>query len=389
MSVETAVAEAFGNDSPALEFAVPRREARRRLWDVAVRHHCVLLGASFDVRELRQLFRRAGYSDWRTASQYELHCTAVCRAKTRNDLSALMHKSLEGRFRPAIARFNAVATASEILQLWRALAEQGEVTSAYWAALTHPAWDTDLDEALSREMHMAAHQEFGARRMTMRRVGVLEQRAAELGEQLADAQRANERFRIQNNELRNQLHQSSAELREARAEVERWRSGEMAAQLRARHLDLEAALNRAHAQTDSLHRTLRRLARRRQVTEEGQQAGIDVRLPCAAPPAAPAIPQLSGRRVLCIGGKTALMPQYRGLVERAGGNFAHHDGGMEHHVGRLPVMLAAAQVVICLAGDCSHAAYRLAKRYCKAKGKPCLLLGSSSVSAVARCVSSI
>lgn len=49
-------------------------------------------------------------------------------------------------------------------------------------------------------------------------------------------------------------------------------------------------------------------------------------------------------------------------------------------------MLAAADVVICLATDCSHAAYGLAKRYCKAKGKPCMLIAGSSVSALARCV---
>lgn len=388
MSIAAAVAGAFSDDAGGAEFIVPRREARRRLWDLAVRHHCVLLGAAFDLGELRRLFRRAGYGDWRTAGEYEVHCTAVCRANSRNDLSTLMQKSLEERFAAAVSRFDNAATALELLQRWRTLASEGEAVAAYWAALTHPAWDSDLDESLSREMHMIAHQEFSARRATLRRMRQLEERLAQAEEQLADAKQAKERLRLENAAQQRQSGVLEAELRQARTELERWHSGETADALRARQAELEAALRRALAEGDELRRTLRRLERANGSSRPVElQSGtiLEQTVPKAAPEPA-CRPDVCGRRVLCIGGKTNLMPQYRALVEDAGGEFSHHDGGVENHVGRLPAMLAAAEVVICLAADCSHAAYRLAKRYCKAKGKPCMLVGGSSVTALARCV---
>jgi hypothetical protein len=52
------------------------RRTRRKLWELPTRHHCILLGAAFDPRELRQLFRRGPYADWEKASDYAVICVA-------------------------------------------------------------------------------------------------------------------------------------------------------------------------------------------------------------------------------------------------------------------------------------------------------------------------
>jgi hypothetical protein len=93
--------------------------------------------------------------------------------------------------------------------------------------------------------------------------------------------------------------------------------------------------------------------------------------------------QLKGRCVLCVGGRTALLPQYRELAERLGIRLIHHDGGQEEAMSRLPDLLAASDAVICPTDCVSHMAYYQLKRYCKSFGKPCVLTKSSGVAGFA------
>lgn len=352
----------------------------------------MLLGGAFDARELRRLFRRARFSDWQAAGDYELHSSAVCFAKERNGFSMLAQQSLERRFASQAARFAAAHTAADVLATWRALAVQGEAVGAYWAALTHPACGEALDETLLREMHMIAHEEFSARRAALRRARELEDRVARLLEKQAETQEGLQALHEENHSLREALAAARTELRQAQAELERRRSGESMRAQEARIADLERALQGSRQQAAGAQRSLREAMRRVERLEAAQRSAkagdfapaAPKRCEEAVPPGSSA--SLQGRRVLCIGGKTMLVPHYRAIVEGARGEFVHHDGGVEHHVGRLPAMLASADAVVCLAGDCSHAAYRLAKRYCKATGKLCALIGNSSMTAVARCI---
>ncbi len=369
------------------------RTTRRRLWELPAKHHCVVLGAAFDARELRHMFRRARFSDWQTAGDYELHSSAVCFAKDRNEFSTLAQRSLEKRFCAAVARFGAAGTTTEVLVLWRTLATEGEAVAAYWAALTHPQCDAELDERLSREMHMIAHEEFSARRGALRQARVLEERTARLLAKQAEMHEGIEALRRENRELREVLSATESEARQARAELERWCSGESIRGQQARIADLERALEASRDEAAAAQRSLRTAVRRAERLADVDRStgkrttGAEEANPTPEKAARRIAPtDLQGRRVLCIGGKTVLVPQYRAAVERSRGEFVHHDGGIEHHIGRLPAMLASADAVVCLAGDCSHAAYRLAKRYCKSRGKLCALLGNSSITALARCI---
>jgi len=243
------------------------RTARRRLWQLPAKHHCVLLGAAFDARELRQMFRRARFSDWETAGDYELHSSAVCFAKDRNAFSTLAQRSLEKRFCAPVARFGAAGTATEVLVLWRTLATEGEAVGAYWAALTHPQCDAELDERLSREMHMIAHEEFSARRASLRQARALEERAARLLAKQAEMQEGIEALRRENRKLRDELSAMQSEARQAQAELERWRSGESIRGQQARIADLE----RVH-ETAAAQRSLRTAVRRAERLEDADRS---------------------------------------------------------------------------------------------------------------------
>jgi hypothetical protein len=67
------------------------------------------------------------------------------------------------------------------------------------------------------------------------------------------------------------------------------------------------------------------------------------------------------------------------MVERRGGRFAHHDGGIEDNPHRGDASLAAADLVICQTGCLSHNAYWLVKDHCKRTGKRCVYVESPSV----------
>ncbi len=92
---------------------------------------------------------------------------------------------------------------------------------------------------------------------------------------------------------------------------------------------------------------------------------------------------LRGRCVLCVGGRTPLLPQYRQLAERLGVRLIHHDGGREEALSRLPALLASSDAVICPTDCVGHMAYYQLKQHCKLAGKPCVLVKSSGVASFA------
>ncbi|MFM2252774.1 MAG: hypothetical protein RJB68_1111, partial [Pseudomonadota bacterium] len=88
--------------------------------------------------------------------------------------------------------------------------------------------------------------------------------------------------------------------------------------------------------------------------------------------------------VLCVGGRTGNVANYRDVVERVGGRFAHHDGGVEDNAVVLDANLAAADLVICQTGCISHNAYWRVKDFCKRTGKQCVYVENASASSLER-----
>ena len=128
-------------------------------------------------------------------------------------------------------------------------------------------------------------------------------------------------------------------------------------------------------------------------TVERQRAGPA--LPAQPTPPSPAAagiapigdiepPALRAASVLCVGGRSGHVPLYRELVERHGGIFVHHDGGLEDNPRRLDAQLAAADLVFCQTGCLNHNAYARVKEHCKRSGKPCVYLDKPGAGSFAR-----
>jgi hypothetical protein len=98
---------------------------------------------------------------------------------------------------------------------------------------------------------------------------------------------------------------------------------------------------------------------------------------------------LGGRRILCVGGRSRLVGQYRELVARCNGRFEHYDGGIEDNRQSLETLLASADAVLCATDAVSHDAYYRLKRFCKRHDKPHVFLRTSGIGAFARGLYSI
>ena len=72
----------------------------------------------------------------------------------------------------------------------------------------------------------------------------------------------------------------------------------------------------------------------------------------------------------------------RAAVERGGGDFLHHDGGIEHSIAMLPGLIGRADCVAFPIDCVSHDAMATVKRQCRQAGKPFIPLRTSSLASL-------
>jgi hypothetical protein len=356
--------------------------ARRKLWEISPAYLCPLVGTCLPVPALRRLARRAGVERASGMSDYELHHAAVHLAAERNAFSRLAHKDLDMRFAPALNAFAHASEEAALRELWTSALENGDVAGALWALMTHPAASAALLQLASQDVHMLSHQVGASNRADLDRLAQAEAENRALRERL-EAQQCSATRQLALKEERI----ASLERRVADAAGTELRLRQVEARLRDApaipsappNEVLAKRLAQCEARCARLEAELVEVSRERDAAEAALHSAL---APAAhAAERNPAL-KLCGHRVLYVGGRTGLVEQYRGLVERHGGELLHHDGGLEESLKRLPPLLAGADMVVCAAGETSHAAYYIVKRFCKQAGKPCALLRRSSLASL-------
>lgn len=370
---------------------------RRRLWELEEKYHCPVVGTCFDLDDLKKLTRKTGYAG-RGFEPYDLHLEAVSMSLDRNSTSELMQKQLERKYAIHVRRFDQAKADADVLTLWKQHLERGEVAGAVWAALTHRVASKATRHAVYADLHMLSHQVGAGQAADLRRVEWLEHELAETKEQAAREAARHARERVEANERIRDLGRAAAAtalrtdadsaLRTRLAELE---SGVAMVNMGRRLLalaDEAARLRGAASRAATLEAENTRLLRERDEARAERDALERLWLGEMAAPACAgdchACPsRLAGRCVLCVGGRTPLLPQYRQLAERLGVRLIHHDGGREEALSRLPDLLSASDAVICPTDCVGHLAYYQLKKHCKQAGKPCVLLNRSGVASFA------
>ena len=372
----------------------PQGSQRRRLWHLGGHAHCPIVGVCLPAEALRRIAGKLMVG-MAPANDYELHCFATQDCRSRTPLADAVQRDLDRRYAAFLRRAAPCKTADDLMEWWLANSDGAELPGALWAVVTHARCSTNLEHAVLAEVHMMQHQLGHAERADHARSSALEGKCEALTEALqsanlrlaaqADAHRGErERLQAQAVCLRGQLLARDASLLQLQQETE---------QLRSAHPDLpqRLALRRRLADQDERLVMLQRALT--QVQQDARRAPTQpVPSSLSAASNEPAVDadddepdaSLDARAVLCVGGRSAVVPAYRRLVESRGGRFAHHDGGEKDNVQRLEATLSAADLVICQTGCISHDAYWRVKDHCKRTGTRCLFVRNPSAHSLQR-----
>ncbi len=371
---------------------VPAGSQRRRLWQLDGHAHCPIVGVCLPVAALRRLAEKlmAGLTP---ANDYELHCYTTQNCKSRTPLADAVQRDLDRRYASFLRRAAPCKTADDLMEWWLANSSGDELPGALWAVATHARCSPNLERSVLAEVHMMQHQVGHAERADQARISALQTQCAHVGEALREAQARlaaqAECHRTERESL--QAQATSLRLLLVSRDASLSQLNEKALQMRRTDSDLSnrLALQRRLADQDE-----RVLALQRALTQ-AKEASRRWRAQDELPPATPAITAgadeavdcdgpLPAQAVLCVGGRSAVVPIYRQLVERRGARFSHHDGGEKDNVQRLEATLSAADLVICQTGCISHDAYWRVKDHCKRTGKRCLFVDNPSAASLRR-----
>ncbi|MBQ5947678.1 DUF2325 domain-containing protein [Massilia sp. ST3] len=364
---------------------------RRRVWELSHACHCPLIGVGLPLGVLRRLVEKVTGGQL-MHDDYEIHVGAVSDCLLRTPVADAVQKELERRYAVNVQRFRAAKTTEDVGRMWDAAVAAGDVAGAFWAGLSHPRCTAELEEKMCRDIHMVQHQAGACARADINKFNALLADNARLERELAKTQ---ERCQALVQDKAEAAERHEQQLMQARAtiigkdtEVHKLRTE--LAQLAAAVPELESRQRLANrvAQMEAREQALRAQLAELKAARVVPAAPQDDPAPALPSPPTPA-PQeapvrLFNRSVLCVGGRDGNVPSYRTLVERAGGQFAHHDGGLKDSSSLLDASLAAADLVICQTGCISHAAYWRVKDHCKRTGKRCVFVDNPSVSSLAR-----
>ena len=393
----------------------PIGKLRPKLWDLPPALHCPVIGTCLEVHALRRMVRSLGHDSGRL-SDYEVHVSFVAAASGKNAFSLAAQKALDRTHAGHLRRFARARTTEQLAALWQQSLEEGDVPGGFWATLTHPRCDSALRDRAREEIHMLSHQIGAGQRADLKRLTetLAELKALRLE---MEANQARARQTIEDRERRiaelasaldvseRQRHESVTELQRLRQRMdtlggatafdqlskleERVRTSEQRQQaLQAELTDSRQACATAREQTAALKSECQGWQAECAALEQllaqsgGSRNDCNNRLDGVCP-------DLCGRRILCVGGRSQLIDHYRDLVARCNGRFDHYDGGVEDNRQRLETMLASADAVVCTTDCVSHDAYYRSKRFCKRSAKPCVLLRSSGVTTFARALEAV
>jgi hypothetical protein len=369
---------------------------RRRLWELPANCHCPIIGVCLPLTVLRRLVGKVATLT-NESDDYDLHVWTVHECASRNRMAELLQRTLDERFAGVIRTFKDARDGTALMALWRRAVDSGDTAGSFWAALSHPRCDAWLTEAIVRDMHMIQHQAGASVRVDVGRFAALQKQNGQLAAELEQTRdktaraaeiKAKEAARLgeQNVQLRADLAQRDATIEALRRQLEALEAALPDMRDRERLLrrveELEA---REQALGDKMVQLRQRMARERQEAAVPAMPAI-VAVPVAPLESAAARMALADKTVLCVGGRSSNVPNYRDLLEKEGARFMHHDGGVEQASELLDTSLAAADLVICQTGCISHQAYWRVKDFCKRTGKRCLFVDNPSTSSLSVCL---
>jgi hypothetical protein len=370
------------------------RRRRAQIWEISPNLHCSIIGTCLSPGELRRLLVRLNVAGAETAGDHDAHLLGVLLAARPKEGAKLLQKALDRRHRGALNRFGKAPDAAALCALWEEAMGGGDIPGAYWALLTHPLATNEMVRHAFGDVHMLSHLVGATNRADLARLRELERQNAALGERLERQQR----------QLREGFLSRDATIRRLSDEIERAacdvapRAGDDTSALKETIASLQErslreserraiAEQRLRAAAEELDeaKAARLAAERERDALQGELGSIEAEIEALLRGGERADADgiaLGGTAILYIGGRAGQVPQIKALIERCGGRFLHHDGGLEHNPALLPGLVGRADVSLFPVDCVSHDAVAAVKRVCRQAGKPYRPLRTASLSAL-------
>ncbi len=386
---------------------------RRRLWELDASAHCPVIGVCLPIGALRRLLNKV-LGGAAVAKDYELHCGAVNDSKQRTPIAEAIQRELDRRYLIALRQVATLKTTEALAAWWDQALRTQDVAGPLWAVLTHARCASTLEHRVLSEVHMLQHQAGMAVRVDLQRFEAMLEENAVLARELGVVQQRSTRHAaeharraevqaMQIAQLRVQLHARDADIQRLRLELQTLEAAVPSLQARTlltqqnqqqaeRIHALERSVLQLRQSAENQTRRADALATERAEWQQvhrqsiGEPSDADA---IGADVSSAAENRFDAQAVLCVGGRIAAVPLYRHIVEKVGGRFLHHDGGLEDSSARLEATLSAADLVICQTGCISHNAYWRVKEHCKRTGKRCVFMETPSTAGLKRALAQL
>lgn len=379
-----------------------KQNSRKKLWQLHTSFHCSVIGTCLTLEELRFIAKNHLPAASQNAPDHELHSAFVYLAKQADGVIRQCQKRLDKKFNTIIKQSSRIKDSAELLTIWEAALQSGNIAGTYWMIVTHPATDPRLLERAFGEVHMLSHLSGASARSDIKVLGKLrkDKHTAEaalakstLAYNLRLTKKQNEIDRLK--KIKIQLEQDTLEIGQLRKRVDVLESDERVQQLNKTIQSISENLyttteqfNLLKKQNQTLQIDLKNAHKRttffRQEIFEKERSITDKSSPNSAPHKhclqnCP-INNLEGRNILYVGGRANQCPHFKALVEENNGSFTYHDGGKEDSRQKLNGALAQADAILCPTDCVSHDAYKRVKQHCHKKAKQLIMISHSSLS---------
>jgi len=404
---------------PDLSNTVKKHTSRLKVWEVSSHYYCAALGTCLTLKELRQIGKKASIEGISTWTDYEMHVFFIHALNEKCYVSIQVNKLLDKKYKINILHFSKTKTEEDRIVLWNKAIASGDIAGAFWALLTHPnTVDNTLFQVYGK-VHMLSHLSGATARIDMREFHQLEQRNQELESQIKKNKKVvKKKFDKKETyikQLKTQLATAQSEkkvLQTAQQELEKIKHSPLVESLQHRLNQLTIDFNnavtrsvRAEASAQNWKQHATREQQQKQTLEQQLNDLSEEKLSienilsqllakqqtdksdCATCPNSN--PDLCGRCVLYIGGRTGQYSHFRQLVEQQNGQFIHHDGGREDGHQKLASIVSKADVVLCPLDCVSHNAMNAVKRHCQNNTKQLVFIPHASLSAFSKGLSEV
>ncbi len=373
---------------------------RIKIWELPDTQ-CSIVGTCLSLSELRKIARKTGVELRKNVTEYELHGIFVGLCKEECAPSRAVNKLLDKKYERILRKFSLNKTTDELRVLWEESMQQGIIPGPYWALISHPIASAGLKAHVFGEVHMLSHAVGASNRGDIKRLRTMEKDLATTQERLEQVKCVYRKRTETLSEENATLKQTNSILRqELEAGREQTDTVSDPMLFRANAL-LQKELETLRQRTELLEKRVLELEAGNTALEREnaeQRAELELmenemeRAVSAAPEAACNCEyadrcterNLCGKCILYVGGRTNLIKHYRMLVEKYGGQFLHHDGGVETSSKKLQKILPKADAVLFPVDCVSHEASLFVKNACKHCDKPCYMLRSSGLSSLTR-----